>query len=122
MIKSSEIDQRALRECEIITGALNDLIKRWTFPVIHGMSLALPVRFNELKRRIPGISSASLTERLSELEKRNIVRRTVYPESPPRVEYNFTEKGWELFEVIDELEKWVARWNVAEKREEVKME
>lgn len=118
MIKSSEIDQQVLKECEVITGSLNDLIKRWTFPVIHGLSLSVPARFNELKRRIPGISSASLTERLSELEKRNIISRTVIPESPPRVEYTFTRKGWELYEVIDDLEKWVMRWNIAEADQE----
>ena len=114
MIKSSGIDQEKLKECEVITGALNDLIKRWTFPVVHGLSLGIPARFNELKRRIPGISSASLTERLSELEKRNIIERTVYPESPPRVEYSFTKKGWELFNVIDDLENWVSRWSEVE--------
>jgi len=68
-------------------------------------------RFNELKRRIHGISATSLAERLSELDQRKVVERKVYPETPPRVEYALTKKGLELLDILDSLAKWVMKWD-----------
>jgi DNA-binding HxlR family transcriptional regulator len=64
-------------------------------PVIHALGLGEPARFNELRKRLVEISATSLAERLKELELRGIVRRRVYPETPPRVEYSLTKKGRE---------------------------
>jgi DNA-binding HxlR family transcriptional regulator len=80
-------------------------------PVIHTLGLGQSSRFNELKKRVNGISATSLTERLTELEQRGIVHRKVYPETPPRVEYSLTEKGWELQLLLRQLADWVIRWN-----------
>jgi len=93
LLKSQELEVEVIKECAVITEAYNDLIKTWTLPVVHALGLKEPVRFNKLKRRIAGISATSLAERLNELEKREIVERKVYPETPPRVEYSFTKRA-----------------------------
>ena len=59
------LDQQTMSNCKIITNGYNRLFKAWTLPVLHGIALSEPVRFNELKRRIPSITSSSLSDRLS---------------------------------------------------------
>jgi DNA-binding HxlR family transcriptional regulator len=113
--KLTQVDQDLTKEqteeCLLLHSAWNDLTKVWTLPVIHALGLKQPARFNELKRRIHGISATSLAERLTELDQRRIVDRKVYPETPPRVEYGLTKKGLELLEILDGLAKWVVKWD-----------
>lgn len=105
-----ELEQEVVDECHIVTGAFNEIFKTWTLPIIHALGLKTPARFNELKRRIQGISATSLAERLSELEKKKIVERKVYPETPPRVEYSLTKKGLELYSILSDLAEWIIKW------------
>ncbi len=65
-----------------------------------------PWRFNELQRSIDGISQKALTEALRSMEADGIVRRTAYPEVPPRVEYALTELGESMRPIIQAMEKW----------------
>lgn len=117
--KSTTIDQQQKKgltqeqteECLLVHSAWNDLTKVWTLPVIHALGMKQPARFNELKRRIHGISATSLAERLNELDQRKIVERRVYPETPPRVEYELTRKGEELRDILGSLAGWVIRWD-----------
>ena len=64
------------------------------------------LRFNELKRKIGTISFKTLTSSLKELEQDGIVRRKVYPQIPPKVEYSLTEKGKSLIPVLDAICDW----------------
>ena len=107
---SVQLNQEVLDSCKVIHAAWNEITKVWTLPVIHALGLKEPARFNELKRRIEGISATSLAERLMELERLGVVARTVYPETPPRVEYSLTQKGIELKQVLGELADWAIRW------------
>src|SRR6266581_1358342 len=113
--KLTQVDQDLTKEqteeCLLVHSAWNDLTKVWTLPVIHALGLKQPARFNELKRRIHGISATSLAERLSELDQRKVVERKVYPETPPRVEYALTKKGLELHELLGKLGEWVRKWD-----------
>ncbi len=115
MSKSIQVNQDLTKEqaaeCLLLHSAWNDLTKVWTLPVIHALGLKQPARFNELKRRIVGISATSLAERLTELDQRKIVERKVYPETPPRVEYALTRKGIELHEWLGKLAEWVKKWD-----------
>ena len=110
MSKSVQLNQDLLDSCKMIHAAWNEITKVWTLPVIHALGLKEPARFNELKRRIEGISATSLAERLTELDRLGVVSRRVYPETPPRVEYSLTEKGNELKRVLEEFADWVRRW------------
>ena len=89
---------------------LNDLTKRWAFPVIQSLRQKEPARFNELKKRIHGMSATSLAKRLSDFEKKGIVERIAYPEIPPRVEYMLTAKGCEFSNLLSEFEQWAVKW------------
>jgi DNA-binding HxlR family transcriptional regulator len=108
---NQDITKEQSDECKLLHSAWNDLTKVWTLPVIHALGLKEPARFNELKRRIQGISATSLAERLNELDQRRIIERKVYPETPPRVEYSLTKKGIELQALLGDLAEWVKKWD-----------
>ena len=64
------------------------------------------MRFNELRRNVPGITQRMLTRQLRELEQNNIVNRYFYAEVPARVEYELTEFGHALLPIFAELTSW----------------
>ncbi|OBW92133.1 HxlR family transcriptional regulator [Gallibacterium salpingitidis] len=64
------------------------------------------MRFNEIKRLFPEVSQRTLTHQLRALEDDQIIIRTVYPEVPPRVEYQMSDYGRTLATIIDELKSW----------------
>ena len=68
-------------------------------------------RFGQLRRAIPGITQTMLTQQLRELEEDGIVTRTIYPEIPPRVEYQITEFGKTLDCVIAVMGSWGERYH-----------
>ncbi|MEU1425581.1 helix-turn-helix domain-containing protein [Nocardia sp. NPDC005746] len=68
-----------------------------------------PIRFNELRRRLDGITQKVLTRTLRDLERDGLVRRTVYPTVPPRVEYALTELGADLGHITHAMGQWALR-------------
>ena len=67
-------------------------------------------RFNELKRKVGGVTQRMLTKQLRELEGVGLISRQVYAEVPPKVEYRLTEKGKSLRPILLALEKWGTRY------------
>ena len=65
-----------------------------------------PVRFGELKRRVKGITEKMLIQQLRELERDQLVTRTVFHEVPPRVEYALTEWGVGLNAALGPVADW----------------
>ncbi|KRR15957.1 winged helix-turn-helix transcriptional regulator [Bradyrhizobium retamae] len=63
-------------------------------------------RFGELRRAIPDVTQHMLTTQLRDLENEGLVKRTVFPEVPPRVEYEMTPAAKDLKPVFDELSRW----------------
>ena len=63
-------------------------------------------RFSELREQIPDITDKMLSIQLKALEEDGIISRTVYPEIPPRVEYEFTEEGKSLIPLIEAIAAW----------------
>lgn len=63
-------------------------------------------RFSDLQRAVPGITQKVLTHQLRDMEKRGLLKRTVYPEVPPRVEYQITAFGLTLKPVVDAMHDW----------------
>lgn len=63
-------------------------------------------RFNELKRLIPNVTHRTLTLQLRELERDKIVKRTIYAEVPPRVEYELTTLGLSMSPIIHAMYDW----------------
>jgi DNA-binding HxlR family transcriptional regulator len=110
LTKSRQLEPEVLDSCKVVHAAWNEITRTWTLPTIHALGLKEPARFNELKKRINGISATSLAERLTQLDKLGVVQRKVYPESPPRVEYSLTVKGHEVYNILCELAEWSKRW------------
>jgi DNA-binding HxlR family transcriptional regulator len=82
---------------------------KWTALLVHDLSEG-PRRFTELEHSCVGISPRTLSERLRWLEDEQLVGRRSYPESPPRVEYELTEKGEALLPIIDAMRAFGRDW------------
>ncbi|MBK8426773.1 MAG: winged helix-turn-helix transcriptional regulator [Lewinellaceae bacterium] len=67
---------------------------------------AEPKRFSELNRLVPGITEKMLSLQLKELEADGIIRREVFAEVPPRVEYSFTEFGRTMIPMLEAIANW----------------
>ena len=78
---------------------------KWTALLVHDLSEG-PRRFSELEHSCAGISPRTLSERLRALEDEQLVERRSYAESPPRVEYELTEKGAALLPIIDAMREF----------------
>lgn len=83
--------------------------KKWTGLIIRVL-LEGPKRFSDIRQLIPDLSDRMLTERFKSLEVEGIIQRTVYPETPVRIEYELTEKGRDLKASLDEIQKWAEKW------------
>ena len=79
---------------------------KWALLVILVLSENEPIRYNELGRKIPDISSRVLSNTLRILEADGLVNRRLYQEVPPRVEYSLTETGRSLVPIIIKLTEW----------------
>jgi DNA-binding HxlR family transcriptional regulator len=90
--------------------ATADLVcAKWTILVIRDLASGCS-RFCELERSLAGISPRTLSLRLRALEEEGIVERRTYPEVPPRVEYELTDKGRALLPLIDDMRQYGREW------------
>lgn len=92
---------------------------KWTVLVIGHLQEG-PLRFSRIMEHLPAISHRMLTRTLRTLERDGIVSRTVFPESPPRVEYALTPLGHTLIEPLAGLHRWVLthRDEILERRDQ----
>jgi DNA-binding HxlR family transcriptional regulator len=91
-------------DCEV-RQILDRIADKWSLLVIALLDNR-SLRFNELRRKIDGVSQRMLTLTLRQLERDGIVRRTVYPVVPPRVDYELTPLGASLHQTIQALVTW----------------
>lgn len=82
---------------------------KWALLVILILSENKVLRFSELKKMIPDVSSRMLSSTLRTLEADGLVSRKVYPEVPPKVEYSLTETGLSLVPFIVQLTEWAQK-------------
>jgi DNA-binding HxlR family transcriptional regulator len=102
-MRDPNIDQSAT--CGAMGDILNRIGDKWSVMVV-GYLTRKTMRFNELRHAIGGISQRMLTLTLRNLERDGLVTRTVYPEIPPRVEYQLTPLGRTLTDPLDALWNW----------------
>ncbi|MFJ2936025.1 winged helix-turn-helix transcriptional regulator [Streptomyces sp. NPDC087219] len=105
-------------DCEV-RQILDRVADKWSLLVIALLDRRV-LRFTELKREIDGVSQRMLTVTLRQLERDGLVKRTVHPVVPPRVEYELTPLGGTLHTTIRSLVTWTERHQneIAAAREE----
>ena len=89
-----------------IAKTLDVIGTKWTFLIIRDLLIEGTMRFSDLLKSMNGISPKTLSLRLKELEDHGILKRKVFPEVPPRVEYTLTEKGKQLESIFIELKRF----------------
>ena len=94
-----------MEECPV-KYALGLLNGKWKLRIIWELNQQETIRFNELQRRLTGISSVMLSKSLEGLEQSKLVNRVQYNEIPPRVEYSLTPLGKAIHPALKELGQW----------------
>ena len=80
--------------------------QKWKLPILWYIADKQVIRYNELKRKVVGITPTMLTKCLVELEGHGLIARTQYNTIPPKVEYALTEEGKTLLPTLNELFAW----------------
>jgi len=106
---TSELLEAPSAYCPVFQETMELVGRRWSGAIIRSL-LAGRVRFSDILADIPGLSDRLLSERLRELEAKTIVSRSVYAETPVRIEYELTTQGRELNDVVRAIDAWGARW------------
>ena len=91
-----------------VEGAFRILEGRWKMVITFQLFARGTLRFSELERAIPAVSQKMLIQQLRELERDGVIRRTIYPQVPPKVEYDLTEWGKAMCPALDALLEWAA--------------
>ncbi len=97
-----------LPECPVAT-TVQLIGSKWKLLILRNL-LQRPWRFSELKKSLEGISQKVLTDSLRSTEADGIITRTVYPEVPPRVEYELNDVGESIRPIIVAMEEWGIRY------------
>lgn len=92
-------------QCPVIY-ALDIVGQKWKLPIMWYLSNKNAIRYNELKRKVKGITNMMLTKSLQELEAHQLIVRTQYETIPPKVEYSLTKRGKALLPTLNELYTW----------------
>jgi DNA-binding HxlR family transcriptional regulator len=95
-------------DCRAISDVLARVGDKWSVLVVSRLGPG-PLRFNELRRSIGGISQRMLTLTLRGLERDGLITRTVFGTIPPRVDYALTALGRDLLEPVSALGAWATR-------------
>jgi DNA-binding HxlR family transcriptional regulator len=103
---SNEATKYGRKEDCPLTFALTLIGSKWRLPIIWALWQGKTLRYNELKRRVDGITNMVLSQSLKEMENQGLVVRKQYMEIPPRVEYSLTIAGEDLIPSLESLAKW----------------
>lgn len=98
------MEKNTYENCPVAT-TLSLLSNKWKILIIREL-LSDKRRFGELKKNIEGISAKMLSQSLKEMEKDDLITRTVYTEVPPKVEYSLSETGQSLFPIIESMNRF----------------
>lgn len=95
-------------DCRAVSDVLARIGDKWSVLVVTRLG-ERPLRFNELRRAIGGISQRMLTLTLRGLERDGLITRTLFPTIPPRVDYALTPLGRDLLQPVSALGAWAIR-------------
>ena len=100
MMECSSTD---MMKCCPVDNTFKIIGKKFTIHIIRNMSMMGQTRFNQLLDNIENANPKTLSARLKEMEKANLITRTVYDEVPIRIEYTLTKKGKDLEGIIGQM-------------------
>lgn len=103
-----------------VTATMQVLGGKWKPILINAIYFTSPARFGELKRSVKGITQSMLTSQLRQLEEDGIIKRKIYAEIPPRVEYTLTEFGLTLSPILVAMGNWGKRYKLNNERKKTK--
>ena len=106
--KSVPTESLGPEDCRGLADVLASVGDKWTIMVVGALSKG-QLRYNEIQRRVSGISQRMLTLTLKRLEADGIVTRTLFPSVPPRVDYELTELGQTLRGALVPLHLWASQ-------------
>lgn len=95
-------------ECAL-SGILNIIGAKWRVPILWYLAEG-PLRYNELKRRLKGVTNIMLTRSLREMEEADLIIRKECETVPPHVEYSLTEKAKELIPALSVMNDLGKKW------------
>jgi DNA-binding HxlR family transcriptional regulator len=98
-----------------IEQALDVIGGKWKIVIVWWLGQG-ELRFNELRRRLAGITQKMLTQQLRQMEADGLVRRELFPQVPPKVVYSLTPLGHSLRPVLDSLCEWSRRQRLTPKQ------
>ena len=90
----------------LVNEVIGRVADKWTMLVLEVLAEHGELRFTRIGEQVGGISQKMLTQTLRNLERDGLVRRTLYPQVPPRVEYELTDSGTSLRGPLRALEEW----------------
>ena len=108
---TGQVLHRDSEDCRAVSAILARIGDKWSVLIVALLGGG-PKRFNEIKRRVGGISQRMLTLTLRGLERDGLVTRTVTPTNPPRVDYALTEVGRSLWQPVQALSNWAREHRV----------
>jgi DNA-binding HxlR family transcriptional regulator len=100
--------KQATCEIEVAFGVIGG---KWKPMIIWFLGELGTLRFGQLQHLIPDITHKILTKQLRELEENDLIKRKIYSEVPPRVEYTITEKGSDVLPILDMMCDWSTKNN-----------
>lgn len=99
-----------------IHGLLETLTRPWTLHILWVLTTEGPTRFGALRRKVDGISSRVLADRLRTLEQKGFVYRDYQPTIPPSVTYGLTQRMKDIGKVFEGLDRLARKWQQEESR------
>lgn len=97
-----------IRDCPVAR-TLDLIGERWTILLLRDLLLEGPRRFQDFQTSLPGVAPNVLSARLKSLEDNGLVRRELYNERPPRLQYVLTDLGRSLGPVVKAMRDWGTR-------------
>lgn len=94
--------------CELVV-TMGIIGNKWNLLITWHLSQQ-KLRFTELQKRMYNVNPKTITKHLRDLEKYKIIKREVFPEVPPRVEYSLTESGMALIPILKSIMEWASQY------------
>ncbi|MGM9977494.1 MAG: winged helix-turn-helix transcriptional regulator [Clostridium sp.] len=106
MAKNKFMNKDMMIRCVPMSSLQAVLSGKWKILILWYIAFYKVQRFNELMRRLEGITQSSLTKQLRELEQDGFLHREIYKEIPPKVEYSLTEMGQSFVPILNQMMLW----------------